>query len=293
MEEYDIKDLSGGYIKELKEPKKKQHQNVYSWSLQGKRPANEDQHIHVINLDGSDSNMNNINFFGVFDGHGGKLVSKYLKDNMCPYFIKKFNKNIYVDSQTAMKYFTTVFDKVQNQMKKDHPRAIQYCGSTACIAIHYKDDEMKDRLWVVNVGDSRAVKCNKSNIAEQLTQDHKPNSPEEKARIEQMGGVIEFDGVDWRVKDLSLSRALGDLECTPYVTHLPQIYRYKISRSDQYIVFACDGLWDVLSNQDVVDFVNELRGNKKFKGNYAKELAEHAINKGSLDNVTVIVYMLE
>ena len=129
-------------------------------------------------------------------------------------------------------------------------------------------------------------------IAEQLTQDHKPNTPSEKKRIENLGGKIEFDGADWRVKDLSLSRAFGDLECTPYVTHLPQIYRYKISSSDKFIILGCDGLWDVLSNQDVVDYITELQLNKKFNGNYAKELAEHALQKGSLDNVSVIILFL-
>ena len=105
-----------------------------------------------------------------------------------------------------------------------------------------------------------------------------------------MGGKIQFDGVDWRIKDLSLSRAFGDVECTPYVTHLPQIYRYKVSSSDKYLVLACDGLWDVLSNQDVVDYVNELRHDEDFKGDYAKNLAEYALAKGSQDNISVVVY---
>jgi serine/threonine protein phosphatase PrpC len=265
---------------------------VYSHSLQGKRDANEDQHIHVLNIDNTDQTLNPINFFAVFDGHGGKAVSKYLKDNLPQFFTNRFNKDIYSKPNSASKYFIKVYDTIQNKMKEEHPRFIQYCGSTACVAIQYNDMDGKNRLWVLNVGDSRAVKCNKLNIAEQLTQDHKPNSPEEKLRIEQLGGKIEFDGVDWRIKDLSLSRAFGDLECTPYVTHLPQIYRYKISSGDKFIIFACDGLWDVMTNQDAIDYINEMIANKKFKGNYAKELAEHAIAKGSLDNVTTIVYML-
>jgi serine/threonine protein phosphatase PrpC len=264
---------------------------IYSHSLQGKREQNEDQHVHIININNENQSMNPVNFFAVFDGHGGKAVSKYLKENLPPFFVNRFNKDIYQKPESASKYFIKVYDLIQNKMKNEHPRAVQYCGSTACVGIQYKDSDDKDRLWMLNVGDSRAVKCNKLNIAEQLTQDHKPNSPEEKARIEQLGGKIEFDGVDWRVKDLSLSRAFGDLECTPYVTHLPQIYRYKISSSDQFIVFACDGLWDVMTNQDVVDHIIELN-KKKFKGNYAKSLAEHALNKGSLDNITTIVYML-
>ena len=63
---------------------------VYSHSLQGKRQSNEDQHIHILNQDKSDENLNAINFFGVFDGHGGKAVSKYLKDNLPQFFINKF-----------------------------------------------------------------------------------------------------------------------------------------------------------------------------------------------------------
>ena len=52
---------------------------VYSYTIQGKRDSNEDQHIAYLNLDGEEHNKNNINLFGVFDGHGGKVVSKYLK----------------------------------------------------------------------------------------------------------------------------------------------------------------------------------------------------------------------
>jgi serine/threonine protein phosphatase PrpC len=266
---------------------------VYSHSLQGKRDANEDQHYHVLNLDKSNIELNPVNFFGVFDGHGGKLVSKYLKDNLPKFFINKFDKDIYIDPKSASKYFNKVYNLLQDKIKEDHPRAAVRCGSTALTAIHYKDDENKDRLWILNVGDTRAVKCNKLNIAEQLTQDHKPQSPEEKSRIEMMGGKIEFDGVDWRINNLSLSRAFGDLDCAPYVTHMPQIYKYRISSSDKFIVFACDGLWDIMSNQDTVEYINQLISDKKFKGNYAKSLAEYALEKGSLDNITVMIYMLK
>ena len=266
---------------------------VYSHSLLGKRETNEDQHINILNLLGENPNYNNINFFGVFDGHGGKAVSKYLKDNLPKFFIDKFpdDNEIYSNSNHSIKYFNKVYDYIQNTMIQDHPKFVQYCGSTACVGIHYKKDN-KDRLWILNVGDSRAVKCSKTNIADALTHDHKPNRPDEKKRIEDLGGSVAFDGFDWRIKNLSLSRAFGDLDCSPYVINTPQIYKYKINSNDNFIIFACDGLWDVLTNQDAVDFINELTL-KKFKGNYAKELAELALNKGSLDNITVMVYMLK
>lgn len=266
---------------------------VYSYSIQGKRDSNEDQHSVFINLDASEKEMNDINFIGVFDGHGGKLVSKYLKDNLPLFFVKKFKKNIYLKPDAYSKYVNKVYDALQNKLKENHPRAANYCGSTACVTIHCIDpDEKKSFLWIMNVGDSRAVLANKNNLAVQLSKDHKPNSPEERSRIEKLGGKIAYDGVDWRVKDLSLSRAFGDIECTPYVTHLPQIYRYKLSSNDKFLIQACDGLWDVLNNQDVVDFILELQ-NQKFKGNYAKALCDHAYDKGSLDNVTVVVYFFQ
>ena len=265
---------------------------IYTHSLQGKRKANEDEHINIMNLNGENNNLNSINLLGVFDGHGGKLVSKYLKDNLYPFFMNKLNKNIYSKSKLASAYFINVFNKIQNNIINEHPRAVQYCGSTACVGIHFIDTSNKHILWVLNVGDSRAIKCNSADIAEQLTNDHKPNSPLERERIEQLGGKIEFDGSDWRIQDLSLSRAIGDLDCKPYVSHLPQIYKYKINNNDKFIIFACDGLWDVLSNQDVTDFINSLLLNKKFNGNFAKELAEYGLRKGSLDNITVLVYFL-
>jgi serine/threonine protein phosphatase PrpC len=256
---------------------------IFSYSLQGKRESNEDKHVNIINLDGHNKNYNAINLFAVFDGHGGKAVSKYLKKVVPPLFMNKFDKDMYAHSGLLSRYIIKVFDKIQSSLIKDHPKLAQYCGSTSCIVIRHKDN-----LWVANIGDSRAVKCNKSNIAEQLTQDHKPNNPDERVRIENLGGKIKFDGVDWRIKDLSLSRAFGDLDCMPFVTHIPQIYKYKVLPTDKFMILACDGLWDVISNQDAIDFIISLMINKS-KCNYAKELAEYAYKKGSLDNITVII----
>ena len=261
---------------------------IQSHSLQGKRSSNEDQHVHLLNINSQNTNLNNVNFVGVFDGHGGKLVSKYLKKNLPKYFISKLDRDVYNNSRNASKYFKNVFNKIQQDLRKDHPRASNYCGSTALCGIHFKNKKNKNMLWMINVGDSRAVLCKKDNSVLQLTEDHKPNESNEKKRINQLGGKIYYDGYDWRIKDLSLSRAFGDVEATPYVSHLPQIYRYKINNNDKFIIFACDGLWDVLSNKKAVNFVLKLQ-QMKFKGNIAAKLAEYAILEGSYDNVTVVL----
>jgi serine/threonine protein phosphatase PrpC len=265
---------------------------IQSFSLQGKRDSNEDQHIGVINLSNTDKTINPVNFVAVFDGHGGKLVSKYLKTNMAKYILKKTDVNIY-DQKSAItsRFFSKLFDKIQTDLIEEHPSAVKRCGSTALCGIVYKNENNNNYVWIANVGDSRAVLCNHMNKAVQLSRDHKPHHPPEKKRIETMGGKIKFDGVDWRVGDLSLSRAIGDLDNTPYVTHKPEVFRYRLNKKDKYIIFACDGLWDVVSNDDAINFVNYLL-DKRYIGNISKKLAEYAIQKGSYDNVTVSIMFL-
>jgi protein phosphatase 1L len=260
---------------------------IQSYSLQGRRSSNEDQHIHIININNQNQNINPINFIGVFDGHGGKTVSKYLKKNLPKYFLSKFDKDIYGHSKRATKYFSLIFNKIEQKLEQDHPRACKYCGSTALCAINYIHNGIP-MLWIVNVGDSRGILCKKNNKVIQLSEDHKPNSTQERNRIRKLGGKIYYDGYDWRIKDLSLSRAVGDVEAKPYVTHLPQIYRYKLSKKDKFAIFACDGLWDVMSNKKAAEFVLNQQ-NKNYKGNIAKSLAEHAIKIGSYDNVSVVI----
>lgn len=268
--------------------------SVYSYSMIGKRDTNEDYHFGIINSNNEDEDINPINIFCVFDGHGGKGVSKYLKQNLPDFFTKKYKKNIFIQPETFTKYIYQVYDLLQSELIKKHPKIAIESGSTACVIIHYYDVKgKKNILWTINVGDSRAVLSNNNNMAVQLTKDHKPNSPDEKKRIEQLGGKLVFDGCDWRIKGLSLSRAIGDIECKPFVTHVPNINFTKLSLQDKFIIIACDGVWDVINNQDAIDFIQNLIDNTKNKKiNYAKELCEHCYNLGSLDNITVIIYLL-
>lgn len=271
---------------------------IQSYSLQGKRESNEDQHIGILNMNNMNKSINSINFIGVFDGHGGKLVSKYLKNNLAKYILKKTDINIYQQKNVVTsKFLGKLFDKIQENLIKDHPIVAKRCGSTALCGIMYADNKNNHNIWIANVGDSRAILCNHLNQVIQLSQDHKPNHPPEKKRIEHLGGKIKFDGVDWRIGDLSLSRAIGDLDNTPYVTHIPQLYKYRLNKKDKYLIFACDGLWDVVSNTEAVQFINNLikthtKGTSRINYNYAKSLAEYAIKKGSYDNVTVSILFL-
>jgi serine/threonine protein phosphatase PrpC len=60
---------------------------------------------------------------------------------------------------------------------------------------------------------------------------------------------------------------------------------------DKFLIIACDGLWDALSNNQAVEYIRDLQFTG-FQGNYAKRLADYALEKGSYDNITVIIYFL-
>lgn len=263
--------------------------NVHSVSLKGLRPQNEDTHEIIINLDGKDNTKKNINLFAVFDGHGGKQVSSYLKQNLPKFFIDK--RVVYPLSK---RYIVNVYDYLQKSLKVHNFST--YSGSTGLVVINYKCAD-GEYLNVINNGDSRCILC-RDNFAMPLTKDHKPNWPEEHHRITNLGGKIVFDGFDWRIKDLSVSRAFGDMDATPYVTHRPDLFRYKLDKNDKFLIISCDGLFETLNNNDVVNFVllhcydatTKQRINTNI--NIAKKLGEYAIQKGSGDNISIIVFFL-
>ncbi len=81
------------------------------------------------------------------------------------------------------------------------------------------------------------------------------NREDEERRIRALGGRVLFWG-RWRVEGvLAVSRAIGDVNLKPFVTCEPDFVTRKIQEQDMFLVLASDGLWDVMSNEDVANFV--------------------------------------
>ena len=261
--------------------------NIYSISKRGKRDQNEDAENIIINSNNSNTTQAKINLYAVYDGHGGKFVSKYLSENLPKYFLNP--QTVY---PLSGKYIRNSFKEIQSTLEKKYEDKCTFCGSTCLVAVDYVYEKRRF-IDVMNAGDSRCI-ISRNNKANVVTKDHKPNWPEEKERIKKMGGEIIFDGYDWRIGDLSVSRAFGDLDNKPYISANPEIFRYKINKNDQFLLLACDGLWDVFDNQEAVNFIisnsydlEHNRINKKI--NIARLLADSALQKGTTDNVTIII----
>lgn len=269
---------------------------IQSTSLKGKRYSNEDAEIIFENLNKKNKKYHNLNIYAVFDGHGGDSVSKYLEKNFLNYFTPLNALSPTTKKSTYQKHIHTCYKHIQKKLKNEYKNIAHHTGTAALSIIHYQVRN-RNKLYVINLGDCRAVLCNRFNIAIPLTKDHKPTNYEERLRINKLGGKITQDpGDDPRIEGLSLSRALGDFDAEKFVSHIPEIFRYELDKRDKFLILACDGLWDVFQNQQATDFVlNKLLTIKKLKttknnmNNIAHLLAKEAINRGSQDNVSVII----
>lgn len=262
--------------------------SYYCTSLIGKRDSNEDKHVVFENENNKYIDKNKINYYAVYDGHGGKEISSFLAKELHQYFLIP---NIDYDNlKNLKKYIKNVFEYVQKKLDITYRNKAYNTGSTALIIIIYKDNNNNKHLYIINLGDCRSILCNQYDKPIQLSEDHKPNSETEKNRINKLGGNIYFDGYDFRVESLSVSRAFGDIDTKPYISHIPEIYKLKLNKKDKFIVLACDGLWDVMTNEEVVDFIKN--NHKDNRCNISKKLAEYAINKGSTDNISIVIKFL-
>ena len=258
--------------------------NIYYTSIKGRRKTNEDRHNIILNIHDANPEINDINLLGIYDGHGGTFVSEYLANNIPLYYCHRPLK-----APFSKEYHYEVFNKLQSLILKT--KKGQSTGSTCLLNIMYK---FKDNVHfnTVNLGDGRLVIIYKNGTVKQVTTDHKPDHPIEEERIKNLGGEIynDSEGVV-RVGDLSLSRAFGDGDNAPYISNKPDIYYNTIIPATKYIVMACDGLWDVIPNEDLYNLLEEF--SKKEKKNLAADLAQEALKRKTTDNVSVIVIEIE
>jgi len=227
-----------------------------------------------------------VHYFGVFDGHGGFKTSRYLSKELVESVVKQ---PAFVEGKLgeAVELGFAVTDADLRAMAKT--RGGPDDGSCCCsVWLH------GEHLMVANVGDSRAV-MSSGGTAVALSNDHKPNRPDERRRIQSHGGFVQVLGVPRVNGVLAVSRAFGDSSLKPYITSAPEIAEVELGAigEDEFIIVASDGLWDVFGNQDAVDFCHKIYKKQKSWEAAAKGLTELAMQKGSGDNITVIVVSLD
>ncbi|ODV86038.1 hypothetical protein CANARDRAFT_28088 [[Candida] arabinofermentans NRRL YB-2248] len=222
--------------------------------MQGWRISMEDSHSTILDLnklENKDSDLPQTAFFGVYDGHGGEKVALFTGDHL-PTIITNTDAYKVKNYQQALKDGFLAADVA---ILKDDSLAKDPSGCAATSAII-----TKEKIICGNAGDSRTIMSVNGDV-KPLSFDHKPTNEGEKARIVAAGGFVDLGRVNG---NLALSRGIGDFEFKSShnlpaeeqaVTAYPDVIEHDVSSDDEFVVLACDGIWDCLSSQQVIDFV--------------------------------------
>lgn len=146
-----------------------------------------------------------------------------------------------------------------------------------------RSDASRQRvLYTANVGDARIVLC-RNGRALRLSYDHKGSDENEGRRVASAGGLILNNRVNGV---LAVTRALGDAYMKDLVTGHPYTTETVIQADqDEFLILACDGLWDVCSDQEAVDHVRQIQDPQVA----SKALVDHALARFSTDNLSCMV----
>ena len=239
------------------------------------------------------------------------------------YFFNKleidFSTNPFITKNQKI-LFNQIYEAIyysHNELKNRYHIDLKNSGTTLCSSII-----LGNLLYIINLGDSRAIlgtyysRINKWKVT-QLSIDHKPNNPNESKRIIYYNGRIDkyknefgeeygpyrvFGKDDFLYPGLALSRSIGDEDAKKWgVIYEPEIFNYELKENDKIIIIGTDGLWEILSNEEVIEIVGECwnkdikceetaeilvdTARKKFINNYKEKKEKKEKNKSKKNNL--------
>lgn len=264
-------------------------------------------------------------FFAIFDGHGGKVTSEYLEAHFLENLVDELKKDESLclppnpgenlkERQTKVK---ACLMRCIERTEKDIQALFDLSdGSTAVVCLF--DGEM---VTTANVGDSRAVLARigkgKTRIkALQLSKDHTAGTPEEAKRIRKAGGIVA-NGRLWlprqkkqinvtvgdfmqtvtvsEERSLEVSRSFGDptFKKEGGVICVPNFSKFRITERDKFMILACDGLFEVWNNKQLVEFIHHKLFTDRTKPSLEEVMKalikETILHRFAKDNTSVIL----
>lgn len=296
-------------------------------SMQGWRVEMEDAHTALLSL--SSIGLKDWSFFAVFDGHAGSKVSKHcaehLLDSICATddFKKAIKNNSSSSSTDPLSSSAATSTTSSNNDSNNDPKNVPLTSSASSTAGSIEDivtagirngflvldEKMREmpemvsgedrsgstavcalvspnKIYFGNCGDSRGMLV-RNNKIQFTTQDHKPVNPTERERIQNAGGTVMIQRVNG---SLAVSRALGEQLVSPE----PEVSIIDRDREgDQFVVLACDGIWDVMSNEELADFVHSRMRLTNDLSQVCNQVVDTCLYKGSRDNMSIILMTLD
>ncbi|CAK9154265.1 unnamed protein product [Ilex paraguariensis] len=215
-----------------------------------------------------------LGLFAIYDGHLGDGVPAYLQKHLFANILKE--GEFWADPRKSI---SKAYERTDEAILS-HSSNLGRGGSTAVTAILINGR----RLWVANVGDSRAV-LSRGGQAIQMSTDHEPNT--ERRIIENKGGFVSnLPGDVARVNgQLAVSRAFGDKSLKLHLQSDPDVQDINVDLDIDILILASDGLWKVMTNQEAVDIARRVRNPQKA----AKQLTAEALKRDSKDDISCVV----
>ncbi|KAK5959051.1 type 2C protein phosphatase PTC1 PWA37_003729 [Arxiozyma heterogenica] len=251
------------------------------------RRSMEDIHTYVKNF----ASRLDWGYFAIFDGHAGAQASKWCGSHLHTIIEQKLMENETRDVRDVLNdSFVTIDKQINSDLHGNSG-----CTAAVCILRWEVPDNLssedisnlqqyKRRLYTANVGDSRIV-LYRNDCSIRLTYDHKASDILEMQRVEHAGGLIMKSRVNGM---LAVTRSLGDKFFDNLVIGNPFTTSVEITKDDHFLILACDGLWDIIEDQDACELIKDIDDPNEA----AKLLVKYALEHGTTDNVTVMVVRL-
>ncbi|PWW79429.1 PP2C-domain-containing protein [Tuber magnatum] len=250
-------------------------------------------------------------YFAIFDGHAGTYAADWCGKKLHLVLEETIRKN---PNTPIPELLDITFTNCDGQLEK---LPVKNSGCTAvCAVLRWEErrsptalaeapkengsgnnenakpaatqqNERQRVLYTANVGDARIVLC-RSGKALRLSYDHKGSDENEGKRVANAGGLILNNRVNVGV--LAVTRALGDSYMKELVTGHPYTTETVLQpEADEFIILACDGLWDVCSDQEAVDLVRQVQDPQEA----SKMLVDYALGRFSSDNLSCMIVRLD
>jgi len=205
----------------------------------------EDSHVIIPSLN---VRFPEVALFGVFDGHSGEAAALFLEEELPPRLSA-------LEDPTNEEQLAKCVQQLDADFCKNAKVRGQGSTCTFCMVFPSKEKKGHFEIIAVNVGDSRSFLVHTDGSIQSLTEDHKPDLPQEEARIRAAGGFVHVSRVDGQ---LAMSRAIGDwsYKSNPNlaadqqkVIAVPQLIRGTAAPTD-ILVICCDGLVEQMSSEE-------------------------------------------
>lgn len=276
-------------------------------------------------------------FVGVYDGHGGPETSRYINDHLFQHLRRFATEHQCISADVIRKAVQATEEGFLSVVSRQWPLKPQIAAVGSCCLLGVI---CSGTLYIANLGDSRAVlgrlvKATGEVLAVQLSTEHNACLEAVRQELQSMhpddSHIVVLKHNVWRVKGLiQVSRSIGDVYLKkaeynreplfakfrlrepfkrPILSAEPSILEYELQPHDQFVIFASDGLWEHLSNQEAVDIVQNNPRNGSAKRLVKAALQEAAkkremrysdlkkIDRGVRrhfhDDITVIVVFLD